>query len=136
ECASAGSPTATEWPGLPARVTLGSAQVKTMPPVSVTPATARMIQASPAANQAGTGSISGRVTGGGHPLQGICAEADRVGGGSVRSAVTSKTGKYRITGLQPGRYQVQFTTVFGCGNKGNWLDQWYPYITTPFRPAR
>ena len=46
--------------------------------------------------------------------------------------MTLKTGKYRITGLQPGRYQVKFTTALGCGNKGNWLDQWYPGITTPF----
>src|SRR5262249_52350683 len=130
DCAASGSPTTTSWPGLPAPVMLGSAQVRTMPPVSVVPATARMIQARSAANQAATGSISGRVTGGGHPLQGICAVAYRGGGGSGGSAVTSKTGKYRITGLHRGRYQVQFTV--GCGNKANWLDQWYPYITTPF----
>src|SRR5262249_5955690 len=42
DCAASGSPTATSWPGLPARVRLGSAQVRTMPPVSVVPATARM----------------------------------------------------------------------------------------------
>jgi Carboxypeptidase regulatory-like domain len=136
DCATTGAPTATTWPGLPARVTVGSAQVRTLPPVSVLPASAGMIQAGSAGNQAGTGSISGRVTGGGHPLQGICAEADRVGGGSGRGAVTSKTGKYRITGLQPGRYQVQFTTAFGCGNKGNWLDQWYSGITTPFLTSK
>jgi Carboxypeptidase regulatory-like domain len=130
DCAAAGSPTATLWPGLPARVTVGSAQVRTMPLVSVLPASARMIQAGSVVGQASTGGISGRVTGGGHPLLGICAVAYRVGGGSGGSAVTSKTGKYRITGLHRGRYQVQFTV--GCGNKANWLDQWYPNITTPF----
>ncbi len=34
DCAATGSPTATIWPGLPARVTVGSAQARTMPPVS------------------------------------------------------------------------------------------------------
>lgn len=131
DCAAAGSPITTIWPGLQARVTVGSGQAATMPPVSVVPASARMIQAGSAAHPTGTGGIiSGRVTGRGHPLQGICAEADRIGGGNGGGAVTLKTGKYRITGLQPGRYQVMFAS--GCGNEGNWLDQWYPGITTPF----
>ena len=86
----------------------------------------------PAAGSASTGGISGLVTGGGHPLRGICALAYRVGGGSGRSAETSPAGRYRITGLLPGRYQVQFSTEFSCGNSGNWLSQWYPGITTPF----
>lgn len=132
KCTATGSPTITVWPGLPARVTLGTAQVMTMPPVSVLPGAARTIQAGAAVSQASTGSIAGRVTGGGHPLLGICAVAYRVGGGSGDSAVSSRTGKYRITGLQRGRYQVQFTTSLACGNKANWLDQWYPFITTPF----
>ncbi len=132
---STGLPTSFLWPSLPTQVAVGSGQVRTLPPVTALPQAsqaARELRVGSSANRAGTGSISGVVTGRGHPLKGICAEADRVGGGSGRFAATLKTGRYRITGLQPGRYQVGFTTSLGCGNGGNWLDQWYPGITTPF----
>src|SRR5712692_5194190 len=131
--ASGSEATTALWPGLPARVALGSGQVKSLPAVTLLPAgglAAVVRSASPSASRAGTGGISGRVTGNGKPLQGICVAAWRAGGGSGRGAATSRTGRYRITGIQPGRYQVQFTT--GCGSSGNWLSQWYPGITTPF----
>lgn len=140
DCAStprsaSASPMSFLWPGLQAQVELGSGQVRTLPPVTVLPAASRMAPArrvGSTASRAGTGSISGVVIGGGHPLTGVCAVAEHFGGGLGRSAVTSKTGRYRITGLPTGRYLVQFTTEFGCGNTGNWLSQWYPGITTPF----
>ncbi len=133
------SPATTLWPGLPAVIVVQPGQVRTLTPITVLPASpmagargGRRTAGNPAAGSASTGGISGLVTGGGHPLRGICALAYRVGGGSGRSAETSATGRYRITGLLPGRYQVQFSTEFSCGNSGNWLSQWYPGITTPF----
>jgi len=137
ECASAPAgagftPSTALWPGLPARVTLSAGQVRTLPPALLLSASglAPALRLTGGANRASTGGIAGRVTGKGHPLQGICADAFRVGGGGGRGAATPKTGRYRISGLEPGRYQVQFTT--GCGSTGNWLSQWYLGITTPF----
>jgi Carboxypeptidase regulatory-like domain len=132
---STGSPTTFLWPGLQTHVELGAGQVETLPPVTAVPAGSAAsiaMRSSSASAQAGTGAISGIVSGRGRLLNGICVAAYRVGGGSGRGAVTLKTGKYRITGLQPGRYEMQFTAESGCGNTGNWLDQWYPGITTPF----
>jgi hypothetical protein len=125
------------WPGLPTKVMLGSGQVRTLPAVMLRPAgaaAASLQRQAAAPGRATTGGISGRVTGKGNSLQGVCVVADRVGGGFGRSAETSSTGRYRITGLQPGRYNVQFGEAF-CG-KGNWLSQWYPGITTPFPTSK
>ena len=132
------------WPGLPAQVLVRAGQAQTMPPATLLPASqfASYPAGPPPAAQvsktgrAGTGGISGTVTGGGRPLTGICASADRVGGGSGRYAATSKTGRYHIAGLAPGRYQVQFSTGVFCGNSGNWLSQWYRGITTPFPSSK
>ena len=76
---------------------------------------------------ASTGSISGRVTGGGHPLRGICVEAYGSGTSSDGTFVTtSKAGRYRLPGLRPGRYYFAFfADERPCRNKGNWLVQWY-----------
>ncbi|HXS62925.1 MAG TPA: carboxypeptidase-like regulatory domain-containing protein [Streptosporangiaceae bacterium] len=82
-------------------------------PASITPDTLR-------------GSISGRVTGDGHPLRGICVTVTdpRYGGPFV---TTSKSGRYRLSDLRPGRYYVAFTAnARQCQNQGNWLLQWYP----------
>ncbi len=123
------------WPGLPATVALASSQVKALPAVTAIPsgeAPVKAIRPGASASKAGTGGISGRVTGGGQPLKGICAAANRVGGGQGEGAVTSKTGRYHITGLKPGRYQVEFSTEFGCASSGNWLEQWYPDVNSLF----
>src|SRR5262249_53761355 len=100
------------WPGLPTKVKLGSGQVRTLPAAmlrSAGTAAASLQRPDAAPGLASTGGISGQVTGKGHPLQGVCVAADRPGGGSSsRSAKTSRTGRYRITGLQPGRYNVRF----------------------------
>src|SRR5579859_2870391 len=123
------------WAGLPARVVLGSGQRRVLPPVTMETAGDFAASAQPStAGRAGTGGISGRLTGQGRPLQGICVSAQPVRGGIGGGALTSSSGRYRITGLPPGRYDAQFAEVF-CGH-GNWLSQWYPGITTPFQPPK
>jgi carboxypeptidase family protein len=72
--------------------------------------------------------IAGRVTdAAGKPLTGVCAAASPVGSGSEYESpfsFTGRTGRYRITGLQPGRYQVQFAS---CGvSVARTAQQWYP----------
>ena len=89
------------WPGLPAKVGLGIGQAKALPAVTAIPFGAAAVKPrlAASASKAGTGGISGRVTSGGQPLKGICAAANRVGGGQGEGAVTSKTGFYHITVL-------------------------------------
>ncbi len=83
-----------------------------------------------------TGSISGRVTGHGHPLRDICALALPVASGSSRpsfAATTSKRGTYLIHGIRPGRYLVLFRTgQRSCPSKANWIPQFYPFVNSPF----
>ena len=84
------------------------------------------LQARPASitPDASRGSISGRVTGDGHPLRGICVTVTYPGNGTF--VTTSKSGRYRLTDLRPGRYYVAFIAVARqCPNQGNWLLQWY-----------
>jgi hypothetical protein len=53
------------------------------------------------------GSISGRVTdGAGHGVSGLCVTARDAAGQFFGSAVTSDRGRYTITGLRSGSYQV------------------------------
>jgi hypothetical protein len=87
--------------------------------------------------RSGTGSISGRVTGRGRPQPGVCAVAISVGNRAPASALTTKSGGYRIGKLPPGRYVVQFVGgVQHCGNNGNWLKQWYPQVNSPYQTSR
>jgi len=84
-----------------------------------------------------TGSISGLVTGRGHPQRGICAVAISLGNRAPAVAVTSKSGAYRIGKLPPGRYAVQFVAgAQHCRNPGNWLQQWYPQVNSPYPTSR
>ena len=70
------------------------------------------------------GSISGTVTAaGGGPLEGICVNASPPEGQGGSGTNTGSDGKYTITGLPAGDYQVQFS--IGCGNSGNYAAQWY-----------
>ena len=78
------------------------------------------------------GAISGRVTAatGGTDLSGICVDATSSADDSVGSAVTGVDGTYTVIGLPTGSYTVEFYTddtddYYGCGNSGNFLDQWY-----------
>ncbi len=84
-----------------------------------------------------TGSISGLVTGHGRPLRGICAAAIPVHEGQDAIAFTSKAGKYKITRLRPGRYDVVFVTgVLPCPNNGDWLPQWYDGVNSLIPTAK
>ena len=79
---------------------------------------------SPAA-AAGTGEISGKVTGKGKPLGGICLILTEVVGPQSYSAQTAKNGTYTIGGVAPGRYDVIFNPLGVCPSNANWLQQIY-----------
>lgn len=130
-------------PGLPAVVTVLPDQVRALPRVTARPAgwyglPRGRSPAQPLGAPGETGSISGRVTGHGRLLRGICAVAVKpvLGqSGPAPQATTSKTGEYRIRGLRPGRYQVLFRTGEpSCPGNANWLPQWYPYINSAYQP--
>jgi hypothetical protein len=130
-------------PGLPAVVTVLPGQVRMLPPATARPAGWYGLPSGrspdqPFGAQGNTGSISGRVTGQGRPLRGICAVAIQPvfgQGAPAPHATTSNTGQYRIRGLRPGRYQVLFRTgERSCPANANWLPQWYPYINSAYQP--
>ncbi len=76
------------------------------------------------------GVISGTVTNSSNaPLAGICVAASANGGfiGGT-PAITSALGQYKVIGLSPAGYTVQFGT--GCGNNGNYLPANYPSTVT------
>src|SRR5260221_175382 len=82
-----------------------------------------------------SGSISGRITGNGHPLAGQCAEAYDPANRKVTFGSADRNGRYRIAHLAAGKYQVQFAPGVYCADPGNWLEQWYPNRTSLFPPA-
>ncbi|MGN6792717.1 MAG: carboxypeptidase-like regulatory domain-containing protein, partial [Streptosporangiaceae bacterium] len=79
-CASSASSQTYVWPQLPTAVALRTGQRRVLPAVTAIPANgaAAVARWTASASQSGTGGISGRVTGRGHPLKGICATAERV----------------------------------------------------------
>lgn len=116
----------------PTEVTVHGRQVIDVAPIVLWQLAAAKYTRLPASAtaKANRGSISGLVTGHGRPLAGVCAYAVSDTPVPAR-AVTSKTGKYRITGLRPGRYVVAFVADFGpCHNDGNWLIQFYPGVNS------
>lgn len=87
------------------------------------------------------GVISGTVTNSSNaPLKDICVNAVPSGSGSSgetgffvsvgtglsQEPITNAAGKYKITGLPAGSYQVQFS--LGCGNNGNYVSANYPSL--------
>ena len=78
-----------------------------------------------AATAARTGEISGKVTGNGKPLGGICLILTEVVGPQSYSAKTAKNGTYTIRGVSPGRYDVIFDPLGVCPGSANWLQQTY-----------
>ncbi len=78
------------------------------------------------------GVISGTVTSQSNaPLEGICVLVGPAGSlpptgiqldGGVPS--TNAAGQYKVIGLDPGTYQVEF--LLGCGNDGNYVSAEYP----------
>jgi hypothetical protein len=91
----------------------------------------RGIGLTPAA-AAKTGQIAGLVTGNGHPLRGICISVFPVNGGEGYGVFTDKGGGYVVRHVPAGRYLVTFAWLVCGGGNGNWLQQIYPGVNTPF----
>jgi hypothetical protein len=138
-------PASYAWPGLPRVVLVLPGQIRMLAPArmwqagALGPASGQPQALSKSAATSGaarTGSISGRVTGHGHPLRDICAFAFHLSTGPVKPparATTSSTGRYEIRSLRPGRYFVLFRTgERSCPSTANWLPQWYPYVNSPY----
>jgi protocatechuate 3,4-dioxygenase beta subunit len=127
------------WSAGPAQVTVRAGQIDHPEPISIlhldlTSLAAPAHGALSASASARRGSISGLVTGDGRPLRGVCALAAPLSGNQSEVIVhTSKTGRYRIARLRPGRYEVGFVASYGpCHNVGNWIIQLYPGVNAPF----
>ncbi len=89
----------------------------------------------PSVTLAPDGGIAGVVTGDGHaPLSGACVIATPTAAGSLPIyGVTRGSGGYLILGLQPGRYDVEFSS--GCGISG-YLPQWWDKQNSPGRVSQ
>jgi putative cell wall-binding protein/fibronectin type 3 domain-containing protein len=75
-----------------------------------------------AAQSSSTGTLTGTVTGGGQPLEGICVDVHGIGGiGGDADTVTDAGGRYTFTGLARDLYVVTF---FDCG-EGSWGWQYH-----------
>jgi len=138
-------PLSIAWPHAPAVVTVLPGGPRTLSPAIAWPTdqpgatTGRRQTMAVASGKAG--SISGRVTGKGRPLAHICAVAIPASIYPMKPpeppATTSKTGRYRIRGLKPGRYNVVFRTgLRSCPDDANWLPQWYPYLNSAYPPDK
>jgi hypothetical protein len=73
------------------------------------------------------GAISGTVTTGPQhrPLAGICVQGSTESGdfGEAFETQSGPTGQYAVSGLTPGRYEIDFSA--GCGSKGSFAPQFY-----------
>jgi protocatechuate 3,4-dioxygenase beta subunit len=136
------SPLSYAWPGSRPVVTVLAGQVRTLAPARAWQSDGPGLAGGRARAQAATpkaGSISGRVTGHGRPLRGICAFAVRSSWtfAAAARATTSQAGRYKITGLRPGRYLVLFRAgERSCASHANWLPQWYPHVTSPYATSK
>ena len=134
------------WRSAAAQVRVAAYQIRHVPVMMLKPmhaetvlaGTARFRQMLAASNRslsaaaaATTGRISGRVTGNGKPLGGICVSAFPVKSGRGYGATTAMNGTYAVRHVAPGRYYVVFGG-FGCPSSGNWLPQLYPDVNFPF----
>jgi len=131
-----------------ARVQVAGGQVRQVPVVMLQPANvpafiaARQasFQRTLAANgrtltataAAKTGQISGKVTGKGKPLSGICVRVNNRG--HNYGARTGKNGTYTVRNVAPGRYYVIFASAFACPSHANWLQQVYKNDSSPQAP--
>jgi hypothetical protein len=83
-----------------------------------------------AAAQAKTGEISGKVTGKGKALRGICVIVVPAGSGQGYGATSGKNGTYAVHHVVAGRYHVIFAAIF-CPGHANWLQQDYKDVNSP-----
>lgn len=73
------------------------------------------------ASAGATGAITGSAQAAdGQPLAGVCVAAYGPSGHSVAS--TRPDGRFVLSGLRPGAYQVRY---YGCGDTSLYLSQWY-----------
>ena len=153
DCAGAGR-YLTTWSGgattlsKAARVQVAAGQTRHVPAVMLRPvnpaaaiaarqasfqralaASSRSVSAAAAAK---TGQISGKVTGKGKPLGGICLIVTAVNGPHSYDAQTAKNGTYTIRGVAPGRYYVIFDPLGVCQSRANWLQQLYKDDNSPY----
>lgn len=76
------------------------------------------------AHATGNGRFAGVVTSpAGKGLKGICVDAFALDDNGFAFAKTGAGGRYRTGKTPAGQYEIMFFT--GCGNNGNWLDQFY-----------
>ena len=127
-------------PERPASPMVVSGQVKDLPTITLRladpaapPTVARPGRVrGTAPERSGTGQIRGTVLGAGRPVGGICVQGFPARGGSTLNTTTSASGRYVMSRVPAGRYQVEFACAVGCHNPGNWLSQWYRGVTSPF----
>jgi hypothetical protein len=71
------------------------------------------------------GVISGTVTGqGGRGLARVCVVAATPSGTNAQQVLTSRSGRYRFQGLDPGRYGIGFFP--GCVRGSGYFSSWWP----------
>ena len=74
------------------------------------------------AAQGGTGSLTGIArSAAGQPLAGVCVTA--FGAAAAKSAVTDSSGRFVVTRLKVGRYQLQYRSCGGSSRQ--FLPEWY-----------
>jgi len=74
------------------------------------------------AAQGGTGSVTGIARSAtGQPLAGVCVTA--YGAAAPKSAVTDSSGRFVLTALKAGRYQLQYRSC--GGSSAQFLPEWY-----------
>ncbi len=72
--------------------------------------------------------ISGTITDShGRKLSGVCVEASTADSFGSLQLAFAEHGSYELTGLAPGKYQVDF----GCGVSNRYADQWFPNAPDP-----
>jgi Carboxypeptidase regulatory-like domain len=149
DCAAAGRYLTGE-PSTAARVQVAAGQVRHVPVMTLRPvnpvaaldarqasfrrglaASNRKLSAAAATK---TGQMSGKVTGRGKPLSGICIIVTAVAGPQTYDIQTAKDGRYTVRGVAPGRYYVMFDPTGVCPSRANWLQQVYKNDNNPFAP--
>jgi hypothetical protein len=74
-----------------------------------------------------TGTVTGRA---GHGQRGVCVVVLNARGSFVQQLTTPRDGRYKVQGLDPGRYNLGFFPDCGHGKNG-YLTQWWPGTAKP-----